>query len=207
MNSAILLLHGDPPEAEFLLRLRRVHPFLLACDGAANQLVALEIAPDAILGDFDSLNAEAKQSFAQVPLLARPNQDQTDGEKGLIYLKEQGFKEVVLLGALGGRLDHLLYHLAFLARPAYRGMRILLEEQCQWGQVIEGVQEVDSYPGQVVSLLPLYGLTRVTSKGLKYELRQQNLALTDLCSVSNQALGEKFTLRISLAPCLLIVQR
>ena len=153
--------------------------FLIGVDGGTRLILKLNLKPDLIIGDLDSLKNVPKN----IPLIMYPqDKDFTDTELALNYCRKQGFKEVVLVGILGRRLDHLIANL-FLA--------------CSFNlTVVEGKQTIylikptrfnlEGKPGDLVSLIPLLGdCSGVTTTGLKWRLQGETLKLGSSRGMSN----------------------
>ena len=61
---AVILGNGDYPSHPYPLDLLQQAPYVVCCDGAANEYIHRGHTPDAIIGDGDSLSAENKKKFA-----------------------------------------------------------------------------------------------------------------------------------------------
>ena len=98
--------------------------FFIFCDGGLRHRAGLGVGPDLIIGDFDSFSeAEARADGAPMVVLPR-EKDDTDTVAAAKEGLSRGFKEFLLIGAIGGRLDHTLgnvYLLEFLAEAGARG--------------------------------------------------------------------------------------
>ncbi|CBZ54795.1 hypothetical protein NCLIV_052210 [Neospora caninum Liverpool] len=87
------------------------------CGAGSNLLTKL---PEGLCGDLDSLSDEARRYFEKggVPVLWCQDQDLTDLEKAWrLLLAPKRYSQndvVVILGAIGGRLDHTLSAIHFL---------------------------------------------------------------------------------------------
>ena len=71
----------------------------------ASKILELDIRPDEVVGDFDSLSEEAKTFYKGVKFSRSEDQDSTDLEKAL---RSIDLPVVIVLGAFGGRIDHTL---------------------------------------------------------------------------------------------------
>ena len=71
----------------------------------ASKLLELDIRPDEVVGDFDSLSEEAKAFYKEAKFSRSEDQDSTDLEKALRSIDSP---VVIVLGAFGGRIDHTL---------------------------------------------------------------------------------------------------
>ena len=163
---------------------------VIAADGGLRNCRKLGLVPESIIGDLDSLDpAEVLQlERAGVQLLRRPRQkDETDLELALFRTLELGIAQVVVLGALGGRLDMTLANLLLLAHPRLTELEIRLwsGDQTAWLLRPPG-GEVSGRPGDSLSLIALGGeASGVVTEGLEYPLRSETLDLGVPRGVSN----------------------
>src|SRR3989338_5974526 len=83
--------------------------FIVAVDGGANKLVKTKFRPDIIIGDMDSINSRARAAFKNVKMLSYPREkDMVDLELALNYCIEKKSSEILILGAVGSRVDMTL---------------------------------------------------------------------------------------------------
>ena len=200
-----LVIAGGPSVAEDLVTrlVRGDGRFLLCTDGGAAVALRLGLAPDLVLGDFDSLSAEdqARLSDLGCPVLRYPiEKDETDSELALDYLLARHAGPVILTGALGGRFDHSLANLMLLPRFADRGLEVVIDDGGTRAFLVSpgrpGVVAGD--PGDLVSLFPdTPTCVGVTLEGLKYPLTAATLVRGATLGVSNELLDR--TARISLS--------
>lgn len=92
-----------------------IYTSLISTDGAAKRLQEFGITPNIIIGDFDSLNVDAKH-FPHSELRRIADQNTTDLEKALQYCMHLPNKKILCLGALGASADHAIHNLSLLAR-------------------------------------------------------------------------------------------
>ena len=121
---AVVFLDGDYGDPSWYRALAARADILLAADGGAAFLAAEGITPQAVVGDFDSLDEGVAGILEErgVELVRHPvRKDVTDGELAVEEALRRGAGEVVLAGATGA-LDHTLGHLAILRRLAARGI-------------------------------------------------------------------------------------
>ena len=84
---------------------------ILGVDGGTDHLEALGLKPTHILGDFDSIiGIDAyKKKFKDAEWLEYPpEKDYTDSELAFETASALGCSEVLVIGAFGGRMDHML---------------------------------------------------------------------------------------------------
>lgn len=171
---AILVLAGDPPDAEEAERLRSLlesfpRPLLLAADGGADHLSHLGLVPDLLLGDGDSV--QGRYPGVERIRYAR-EKDFSDGEAALTYALTHTEGRVLVLGALGGRLDHLLTNVMLPLELDGGVERVLLSGPGMEAGYSQGHAQIQGEPGDTVSLVALGGPVRgITLSGLYYPLQ------------------------------------
>lgn len=163
--------------------------YLLAADGGLRHLTKLNIPPQGIIGDFDSLGftPEGAQVF---PV----EKDDTDAmlaaRKGL----ELGFREFLFYGSLDGpRLDHTIANFQTLQFLADRGATGYLVGRDYIITVIKN--ETVFFPAGAEGILSLFCLGPdaggVTLEGLYYPLRDGTLTSGFPLGVSNHFTGKE----------------
>ena len=120
------------------------------------------------------------------------DKNRSDTELAIEWAFKQGMEKVLLLGALGGRMGHLLGHCAILAR--YPDRVALIDEHLFLQAVNSGhriVLHMDT--NDRISIFAVSGDPQLKTKGLKYELNDErlefathgldNLAVQNECSI------------------------
>ena len=193
--------------AEFdgLLEPLEADDFLLAADGGLRHLEQLNLTPQGILGDFDSLGytPEGAEVF---PV----EKDDTDAmlaaRKGL----ELGFREFWFYGSLDGpRLDHTIANFQTLQFLADRGAKAYLIGKDYLVTVIK--EETITFPATATGILSVFCLgadaAGVTIRGAKYELEQGTLTAGFPLGVSNHFLGNEVTVSVEKGSLLILWDR
>jgi thiamine pyrophosphokinase len=120
-------------------------------------------------------------------------------------------KEIVVLGALGGRIDHELANLLLLAMPALKGTRVVLAHGAQQLFAIdardgEATAQLHAHAGDIVSLLPFNGDAHgITTAGLEYPLRNESLFVGPARGVSNVMLADEASVTVCAGMLLCVV--
>lgn len=161
---------------------------VICADGAIRNAARLGLAPDVIIGDMDSLGQIDKRHFPRARFIRyQPEKDESDLELALLLAAEEGASEMVIIGAMGGRIDMTLANIFLLTHPVLNEIHVELWEGHQTAWLIRS-------PGgpamgatdDTLSLLPLGGDARgVTTEGLRYPLRDETLAHGPARGVSN----------------------
>jgi thiamine pyrophosphokinase len=147
---------------------------VVALDGGAVYALDCGIPPDVIIGDLDSIPQNYKDKLDYSQFVHKPSQDMNDLEKGILYCIEEQADELTILGMTGGRSDHQLNNFSVLARYDQK-IRITVIDKYAGIFLIRNDYQFKGKPGQIVSLIPLGKVKGITTKGLKYVLKNESL--------------------------------
>jgi thiamine pyrophosphokinase len=207
---AIIVAGGRSNTTQNWRKWVREDDLVVGADGGAAQAMTWGLHPHVVIGDMDSLpgdvRARLKENGARFVVHPRAK-DETDLELALTYAVEQGAQEVVILGALGGRLDHTLSNVLLLALPQLAGVHVRIVEGHEEALLLRGeaMVTVAGQPGDIVSLLPLGGdVHGVTTDGLAWALDGDTLRFGHSRGVSNEMTASLACVEIT-EGCLLVV--
>ena len=178
-----------------------VAPGLVAADGGAAHCLRMGHVPQAVIGDMDSFEADARQTVPEDRLFPIAEQDSTDFDKALRNIQAP----VVLgLGFSGGRADHQLACFNTLVR--YPDRRCVLIDPTDLVFLAPPVLRLRLDPGSRVSLFPM-GLVEGQSSGLKWPIGGLSFAPDGRVGTSNKvSLDEGGEVELILtAPKMLII--
>ncbi len=202
MRRCVIVAGAEISNYKEVIEQLREDDFHIFCDSGLYHQKALQIAPDLIVGDFDS--HPAPEGTAETIVLPR-EKDDTDTVFAVKEALRRGFEEFLLLGVIGGRIDHTLANLSlliYLHRLGKRG-KILDDygelEAVGWeGAAIDG-----SWP--YFSVLNITGeCGGVTIRGAKFPLTNAEIPCTDPYGVSNEPLpGQVATVTVDRGEALL----
>lgn len=191
-SRAVVFANGSPEPSDFVRAVVRAGDALLAADGGACQAMAAGLLPHLVVGDFDSLPAadlawlEARTAVWRHPA----EKDASDLELALEAALALEPREILVLGALGGRLDHLLTNIGLLHRVHEHGTPARLLGAQGGAVLVAGECSLALPVGTLVSLLPLSArVTGVTLRGLRYPLQDATLAWGTSRGLSNVAVA------------------
>lgn len=179
---AVVVAAGAPPDLRLLRAAGRVADVVIAADGGFSHARAAGLRVDVVIGDLDSLDQPLP---AGVELVRHPrDKDATDLELALDYVASAGPAEVVLFGALGGRLDHMLATLNLLERYEFP---LVLRGAAETLYVVRDQVTVPARLGDLVSLISLSPrCSGISTQGLHYPLRRGTLRRASTRGISNQ---------------------
>jgi thiamine pyrophosphokinase len=205
LKKCIILANGKPPRKSIItFFLKRGHNKLICADGGANSALKMKLVPDVIIGDLDSISSEALKEFKSLSKVIRLNrQNDTDVEKCLKYAISHNYDEALLVGATGNRLDHTFCNLSIVLK-FFPKISISLIAENSFMKAYTGKAELKTFPGETISLYGISLKTKVSSEGLKYELKNVALPFGVRESTSNIAKKKLIKLKIANGVALVI---
>lgn len=196
----LIITAGVQPSDELIEAHRQDADMVIGVDGAAGTLVRHALWPHMLVGDFDSADrADVEKIEAAGAKLVRlsSEKNETDTEVAMNLALEAGADDIVILGALGLRLDHALGNLAMLIKAHRHGARCRIIDELHEITVAHGEYELYGRAGQTVSLLPMAGDVTVTATGLVYPLDGLVLRSDAARGISNIIAETPVRLRVS----------
>ncbi|MGD0036716.1 MAG: thiamine diphosphokinase [Bacteroidota bacterium] len=184
MACTLILANGKPPSKRLFQKFLAAADRFLCADGGANTAARFGHAPDLIIGDLDSTEKETLAVFSHVDVKKLKDQNSTDLEKALTAAVRKKCKEIVVLGATGGRLDHAIGNLSALAKFS-RKAHITFVDEIGIFIAVNHSLELSLPIGTIISLLPLSRCSGIVTKGLKWNLKNESLELGVRESTSN----------------------
>lgn len=201
----------------------RTFRHIIAVDGGLLRAQELRLQPDYIVGDFDTLPEEKLKEYEnrQDVQIRRfnPEKDDTDTQIAVelaIALEteqrnEEEYRagetsEVVILGAIGTRMDHTLANLCLLEKFLHAGIPAYAVDANNRISVHEkgfSLKRSQAY-GPFLSFIAMTAkVTGITLTGLKYPLENHTLLQENSLCISNEFAGEDAT--VSLASGILMM--
>lgn len=108
----ILLSYMECVTPEMAQDLAETADYIIAADGGQNRAREFGLQPDCVIGDFDSTTLN--EDFDCLYITYPAEKDLTDTEVALTHALEKGCRNVILLGGMGGRLDHTMGNIGLL---------------------------------------------------------------------------------------------
>ncbi len=192
---------------------------VIAADGGYARATALGLVPDVLVGDLDSLAADAAVAAesAGTRVQRHPaDKDESDAELALLEAVALGPTRITVLGAFGGpRIDHELANIWLLAHPALAGLDLILLDAGARVRLLTAprpdgsptTRPLEGRLGAIVSLLPFGGDAQgITTRGLRYPLTDEPLRIGPARGLSNVRVAADAAVTVR-AGRLLVVER
>ena len=178
---------------EYVMEKPQRDDLIIAAD--AGYLVAkrMGITPNILLGDFDTLGEENIPDGIECIRVPTEKND-TDTQLAVSTAIERGAKEIVIVGGLGGRLDHTLSTLAILEdlweRKNDRIFAILTDGKNRVRFIRGSGLILPRSQYHYFSLVAVDELVKgITLEGCKYPLKNGRISRRHQWAVSNEIVG------------------
>jgi thiamine pyrophosphokinase len=202
MKHDYLIVANGPFLVKEILQEAALNKKIVALDGAANKLRKMDIKPDIILGDFDSIEDpsywgihatfDEMLEFAipylgkdEILIVPKKDQSQPDISKAIAYCDKQAAKSITLICALGGRLDLHENALKVLRHHYRRDRNITLHTEQHSVLFCKNEKlTITGVVGEHCSILAFPDAI-VNTTGLKYDLLHYDLKKGKADSICN----------------------
>lgn len=175
-KKGIIFLNGEIPRKKVISHYLDGHTMVIGADGGSNHLIDLNINPNIIIGDMDSIKPVSLKKFQKTgtEVLQISEQETTDFEKCLMYCRKNGISDVFVFGGASPRADHTLNNYSVMKRY-HNKLDIRLIDDIFEILFINNQIRFNYRINELVSLLPLPKAVGVTTKGLEFSLKNETL--------------------------------
>ncbi|MBO6114798.1 MAG: thiamine diphosphokinase [Lachnospiraceae bacterium] len=187
-------------------------PYIIGVDKGMEALERLQITADLIVGDFDSADESIKEKYAmdKRTILLNPIKDMTDThvavKKAVDYAESKNIS-IIIMGATGGRIDHLLGNIGLLKHCLLYDVKACIVDRQNKISMLDKdavIKKKDLY-GKFISLIPFTDMVEgVTLEGFKYNLSDGVLLKGDTLGISNELIKEEGRISIKSGILLLL---
>lgn len=195
MSKCAVIISGGMLEEKLVFQTleKENNPWIIGVDKGVEFLYKHDIVPSYIVGDFDSLPEEIVEYYkteTKVPVREyNPVKDASDTEIAIRLGITLGCSKLVILGATGGRIDHLWANVQTLMIPFKAGVEAIILDSQNRIRLIGGETHLkkDEAYGKYFSVFPLgEDVHEFSITGAKYPLHKHTLTPYDSLCVSNQ---------------------
>ncbi len=187
----LILANGKPPKKSVINYLQKNdYNFLVCADGGANSAKKLNLIPNLIVGDLDSIIPSTKRFYKnKTEIIQLKRQNDTDVEKCIKTVLNRGYTEAILCGVTGDRLDHTFCNLGIVIK-FFKKIKLMIAAENSILIPYSGKIKLKTVKGETISLYGFNKETKIKSKGLKYPLNNVSLPFGEKESTSNQAISQ-----------------
>ena len=208
----IFILNGEVDQ-EYDLNFFQNYNYIICVDGGYIhfQKNKLNIKPDYIIGDFDSLgNVDIKnQSNEKTKVILKDNQDETDAEFALKYiLKEYSSKNInkidFIYSISTSRFDHAFCNTLLLKQiPENIKARMLTKSQEMF--LLRNKVIIENKVGKTLSIIPITNVKGLNIKGCKWNLENTDVNFGFVGGISNIIEENKVEISLKEGECLVVI--
>ncbi len=170
---------------------------IIAVDHGADFFLMSKFVPELVVGDFDSIQSDTLEQLYEkhhMTIEKHPAQkDETDTELAIGKAIAMGATQIIIYGATGSRMDHVLGNIQLLKAAMDHGVDCFLQDENNRIRMINKSISIEKEKqfGYYVSLIPFTPeVKKVTLKGMKYPLEQYDLKSGIARCVSNEIVDE-----------------
>ena len=185
----IFLLNGDF-DKEYDMTFFQKYNCIVCVDGGYDKFLKLNlnIQPDYIIGDFDSISSKIK-NIDKNKVIFKDNQDETDSEFALKFILKQYSKEKIniidfIYSISTSRVDHLLCN-ALLLKQIPLNIKSKIITKDQEITLLRNKIDIFGKKGKTLSVIPITNIKGLTIKGCKWDLENTNLNFGFIGGISN----------------------
>jgi len=191
-SKALLILNGkldlNKSEIETIIKERNINK-VIAVDGGSNNIKNLNIIPDLIIGDLDSVTDNTLNYYRNHNVEIREfpvEKDQTDSEIAVEFCQKKNYHEIFITAALGGRIDQQIANLNLLEYINELGLKAKIISRNVEIALIDKFKDFKGKEGYRLSLIPQTKVVeKLSIQGCKYNLDGRNIYRSKSRGVSN----------------------
>lgn len=196
----IIFANGNLPNPEKARTLLRPDDFILCADGGTRHALALGLTPNVVIGDLDSVTEEERRKMKEldVDTIQHPtDKNETDLELAINHALTLNPSQILILAALGGRMDQTLANIALLSDLRLSTFDIRLSDGVEEIFFCRDQVQVEGRSGDIVSLIPWQGeVNGVFTENLRWHLHHETLYPEKTRGISNEMTADVATVSI-----------
>jgi len=189
---AVIFANGELRDAENIRKKLLPEDFLIAADGGQKHMQLLNMTPQLLIGDLDSLEEQTASQLqgGGTQLQRYPKEkNETDLELALIEARKRGYQQIILVAALGGRLDQTLGNLALAFHPDLKDCDLRMDDGVEEVFFPHSTLTLAGEPGDCVSLIAFGDpVMNIYITGFKYPFQGETLWPHQTRGISNEML-------------------
>lgn len=189
MKRCVIVGGADIGNDAFIRDALQPDDYIIFCDSGLKHLDALQVQPSLIVGDFDS----HENPHLDVETLVLPcEKDDTDTVYAMKEAIKRGFDTFLLIGVVGGRLDHTLGNVSMLLYLDSLGLKGAIMDDYSEMEIVSALPVTIEDKYAFFSLLNISGCARgISIQNAKYPLDNGEITCEYQYGVSNEVLPGK----------------
>ena len=205
MSNILISINGDCTVERN--QLKNEYEQIFGVDGGTEYLYKLFLQPTQIIGDFDSIDENTKKRAIRDGADINsfdPDKDRTDLEIALDVASKNKGRDITIIGGEGNDIDHLFGNL--LTISSFHST-----EEIMWVTKLETIifsskQFFKIKKNSTFSILPLSRIEKLSIKGAKWDIDNENIPYGSTRTLRNSALSEEIFIEAKNGKFCLIVK-
>ena len=174
---------------------------IIAVDRGLELLDELNIKPNYIIGDFDSIDKEVLKKYENSNILItylKAEKDFTDTHEAIKLANKIGSKDITIIGAIGTRVDHSLSNIHILKETLDKNITAkIVNENNEIILINKETTIVKNNKYKYISLIPFTTkISGISLKGFKYSLDNSEISIGQSIGISNEQIEDEATIKI-----------
>lgn len=204
----LLVSSGTIEDPQLLKKYSKEVDYILAVDGGSNYCIKNNIIPDMVIGDLDSIEEDILKIINEknINILKYPvKKNATDSELAIDFLIEKDYKEIILLGSLGSRIDHSLANIYLLEYMLEKNVEGILINEKNIIYLVDNEKIIEKNK-KYISIVPITdnGI-EVSLEGFEYPLEKEKIKRGSTLGISNELKEKKGLVKIHKGKALVII--
>ena len=172
------------------------YDYVICADAGYKIAEKIGIKSDLVVGDFDSSNGDKPKETETI--VVPVEKDDTDLQLALKIAQEKNAKKVVIIGGIGGRVDHTFGNVQNMVHYSEEGMEIIMVDPFQSITVQRPGTRI--YKGNKNTKFSVFAhspeVTGITYKGAYYPLTNHTITNSFPLGISNEFVSDKIKVTI-----------
>lgn len=191
--------------------------YIIAVDGGLEAAMKMDIVPDYVVGDFDTVSKEILGHYRENQDIIfeqfNPEKDFTDTSRAVHLAVELGTSHITVLGGIGTRMDHSLANIQLLQIPLEQGIDAMILDNCNRIRLLGTTKKelwLKKSEYKYISIIPMTEFVAGLSlSGMKYPLNEYEMHLNREISrcVSNEIVDEEAVIRLEEGKVIVVESR
>lgn len=197
MIKTIIVAGGNFPTNIYLETIFQKVNYIIAADRGFDYLKSLNIRPNFLIGDFDSLDSNLEK-IRDVEIIKYPiEKSMTDLDIAIEKSILLSSNEVLILGGSGTRLDHTIINIFLLKKLFDKGIIGKIIDDNNEIILGKGIFDINKSSHKYLSVIPLYGNTKLSISGVKFPLENKIVNPFDSLTISNEIIEDSSKVEVS----------
>lgn len=170
VNMIAVIANGEMVDADIVKKYTSDADLIIAADGGVATCLKAGIQPDYIVGDMDSIDMDPSLTFPQARIERISDQESTDLEKTIGFVRTFRPAEIRFFSILGLRTDHTMANMIILQNFS-KDIRVSAYDN--FGKLTllhAGNNVLQIRKGRTVSFFTLNAVEKLTLSGFRYPL-------------------------------------